>query len=74
MMIKNKIVDTGRRKLGVILGDEVKTGINALLMPGVKVGQNTWIGPGYLAQRDIAANTITTVDEDGNAHKKDSAN
>jgi len=73
MMIKNKIVDTGRRKLGVILGDEVKTGINALLMPGVKVGQNTWIGPGYLAQRDIAANKIITVDEEGNARKKNGA-
>ena len=70
MMVKNKVVDTGRRKLGAILGDEVKTGINALLMPGVKVGQNSWIGPDYMVQRDIEANTIAMVDKKGNTRNK----
>jgi len=73
MVVKNRVVDTGRRKLGVILGDEVKTGINALLMPGVKVGQNSWIGPDYMVQRDIEANTVTMVDKKGNSHKKNGA-
>ncbi len=72
MMVKNKVVDTGRRKLGAILGDEVKTGINALLMPGVKVGQNSWIGPDYMVQRDIAANTIAMVDKKGSTRSKNS--
>lgn len=71
MMIKNKVIDTGRRKLGAILGDEVKTGINAMLMPGVKIGQNTWIGPDYLVQRDLEANTITMVEKKGNTSKKE---
>jgi bifunctional UDP-N-acetylglucosamine pyrophosphorylase/glucosamine-1-phosphate N-acetyltransferase len=73
MMVKNKVVDTGRRKLGAILGDEVKTGINALLMPGVKVGQNSWIGPDYMVQRDIEANTIAMVDKKGNTRNKNGA-
>jgi bifunctional UDP-N-acetylglucosamine pyrophosphorylase/glucosamine-1-phosphate N-acetyltransferase len=58
MAIKGKIVDSGRRKLGVILGDDVKTGIGALFMPGVKVGAKTWIGPNYLVKRDLEANTV----------------
>ena len=57
MIVKDKVVDSGRRKLGAILGDNVKTGINALLMPGVKVGTNSWIGPNFTVHRDLAANT-----------------
>ena len=57
MIVKDKVVDSGRRKLGAILGDNVKTGINALLMPGVKVGTNSWVGPNFTVHRDLAANT-----------------
>jgi bifunctional UDP-N-acetylglucosamine pyrophosphorylase/glucosamine-1-phosphate N-acetyltransferase len=53
MMVKDKIIDTGRRKLGAVLGDGVKTGINALFMPGVKVGNDSWIGPNVLVHRDL---------------------
>ena len=73
MMVKNKVVDTGRRKMGVIFGDEVKTGINASFMPGVKVGQNSWVGANCLVRRDIEANTITLVDTKGNTRKKNGA-
>ena len=61
MAIKGKTVDSGRRKLGVILGDDVKTGIGSLFMPGVKVGVKTWVGPNHLVQRDLAANTLAYV-------------
>jgi bifunctional UDP-N-acetylglucosamine pyrophosphorylase/glucosamine-1-phosphate N-acetyltransferase len=74
MTVKNKVVDTGRRKLGVILGDEVKTGINALLMPGVKVGQNTWIGPDFMVQRDIEADLVVRIDREASKRKKSGAN
>ncbi len=53
MLVKDKVVDTGRRKLGAILGDNVKTGIGALLMPGVKVGCDSWVGPGLIVERDL---------------------
>ena len=33
-MIKNTLTETGRRKLGVIIGDNVHTGINTLIYPG----------------------------------------
>ena len=57
MMVKDEVVDSGRTKLGVILGDRVKTGINSLLMPGVKVGHDSWIGPNVLVYRDVPTNT-----------------
>ncbi len=34
--IKNQKIDSGRRKLGAIIGDSVKTGINSSFSPGVK--------------------------------------
>ncbi len=39
-------VGTGRRKLGAILGDAVKTGINVSINTGTMVGNNAFIGPG----------------------------
>lgn len=43
-------VDSGRRKLGAILGDNVKTGINATLDVGTVVGEDSYIGPGALVR------------------------
>lgn len=39
-------IDTGRRKLGAILGDGVLTGCNSVLHPGTVVGRETQIYPG----------------------------
>jgi bifunctional UDP-N-acetylglucosamine pyrophosphorylase/glucosamine-1-phosphate N-acetyltransferase len=57
MKVKNRIIDTGRRKLGSVLGDNVKTGIGALLMPGVRVGPNSVIGPNTIVLNDVSANS-----------------
>jgi NDP-sugar pyrophosphorylase family protein len=38
-------IATGRRKLGALLGDGVKTGCNSVLHPGVIVGRDTEIYP-----------------------------
>ncbi len=43
--LKGRMVDTGRRKLGVIMGDEVHTGINASILPGSMIGSGVSIGP-----------------------------
>ena len=42
-------IDTGRRKLGAIIGDRVETGINASINVGSMIGNNTLIGPGTTA-------------------------
>jgi len=64
MTIKEKVVDTGRKKLGVIMGDGVKTGINALFMPGVKVGNDSWVGPNVLVQRDLPPKSVILLKQD----------
>jgi bifunctional UDP-N-acetylglucosamine pyrophosphorylase/glucosamine-1-phosphate N-acetyltransferase len=61
MVVKDKVVDSGRAKLGAVLGDNVKVGINALFMPGVKVGCNSWIGPNVVVHRDVAADTVVLL-------------
>ncbi|WP_457613101.1 bifunctional UDP-N-acetylglucosamine diphosphorylase/glucosamine-1-phosphate N-acetyltransferase GlmU [Methanocaldococcus sp.] len=61
--IKGKRVESVR-KLGVIMGDNVKTGIQVSFMPGVKVGCNCWIGASCLIDRDIESDMFV--------YKKDS--
>ncbi|ACX73127.1 Nucleotidyl transferase [Methanocaldococcus vulcanius M7] len=55
--IKGKRVESVR-KLGVIMGDNVKTGIQVSFMPGVKVGSNCWIGASCLIDRDIESDVF----------------
>jgi bifunctional UDP-N-acetylglucosamine pyrophosphorylase/glucosamine-1-phosphate N-acetyltransferase len=50
VVLKGEYVDTGRRKLGVIMGDNVKTGINASIDVGTIIGEDSFIGPGTVAQ------------------------
>ena len=57
-VVKGEIVDTGRRKLGVIMGDNVKTGINSTINMGTIIGENTFIGPGAIVKGTIAPNSI----------------
>ena len=52
MTIKGERVDTGRRKLGVVLGDRAKTGINTSLNAGVKLGTEATTDPGETVLRD----------------------
>ncbi len=47
-------VDTGLRKLGVIMGDDVKVGINASIDAGTVIGEGTFIGPGASVRGNIA--------------------
>ena len=61
--IKGEKTDTGRRKLGAILGDSVKTGINSSFSPGVKVGINSSIGPDVLIHKDVKSNKIILVEQ-----------
>ncbi len=62
--IKGKREDSGRRKLGVIMADNVKTGINVSLMPGVSLGPNSAVGPEVLVSTDIPPNTFIFKKQD----------
>lgn len=54
--IKDKRIDSGKRKFGAIVGDNVKTGINVSIYPGVKIGSNCWIDAEALVREDIQSN------------------
>jgi bifunctional UDP-N-acetylglucosamine pyrophosphorylase/glucosamine-1-phosphate N-acetyltransferase len=70
MTIKGKVVDTGRRKLGAILGDNVKTGIKSSFMPGVKIGANTWVGANLMVERDLPADSIVLLKQSSEVKPK----
>lgn len=56
VLIKGRRIDTGLRKLGAIIGDDVKTGINASIDSGTIIGEGAFVGPGAYAQGFISAN------------------
>lgn len=51
-LVNGKSMDTGRRKLGVIVGEEVHTGINTTLYPGRKLWPHTSTLPGEIVKTD----------------------
>tara|TARA_Y100000588_G_scaffold379612_1_gene462075 strand:+ start:678 stop:1334 length:657 start_codon:yes stop_codon:yes gene_type:complete len=52
-MVEGKAVTTSRRKLGVIIGDAVHTGIHTSFYPGRKMAAGTSTLPGEIVQKDI---------------------
>ena len=54
-VVKGKIVDTGRRKLGTIIADDVHTGINTTIYPGRKIWPGVSTLPGEIIDKDKKA-------------------
>jgi bifunctional UDP-N-acetylglucosamine pyrophosphorylase/glucosamine-1-phosphate N-acetyltransferase len=52
LTVKGERISTGRRKLGVIVGDGAKTGINVSLNTGVVLSEGARVGPGEVVTRD----------------------
>ena len=57
MYVKGESVDTGRRKFGVVCGDNAKTGINTSLNPGIKLPTNHRTRPGTVVDEDPGDST-----------------
>lgn len=53
VVLNGEKIDTKRRKLGVIIGDNVQTGINSMMNVGTCVGNNVFIGLGVTAAGEI---------------------
>jgi len=51
---EKNIGDSKRNKLGPILGDDIRVGVNTSIMPGIKIGSNTMITSGLVIAQDIA--------------------
>ncbi len=52
-VVNGVLVNSGRRKLGAIIGDYVHTGINTSIYPGRKLWPHTFTRPGEIVDRDI---------------------
>lgn len=57
VILNGKKIGTNRRKLGVIMGDNVQTGINAMINVGTLIGNDVFIGPGALVNGEIRPGT-----------------
>ncbi len=56
--IKGKLVDSGRRKFGCVIGENTKIGLNVMINAGRIIGCNCKIGPGVIIYRDVESNTF----------------
>lgn len=60
--IKNRetgeVIETGLKKIGVMLGDYVEVGCNSVLNPGTVIGRNTNIYPTSCVRGEIKENSI----------------
>jgi bifunctional UDP-N-acetylglucosamine pyrophosphorylase/glucosamine-1-phosphate N-acetyltransferase len=51
--IGDVVVDTKRKKLGAIIGDNTKMGVLSSVMPGKSIGDNCWIGANVMVNENI---------------------
>jgi bifunctional UDP-N-acetylglucosamine pyrophosphorylase/glucosamine-1-phosphate N-acetyltransferase len=58
VILNGKKINTQRRKLGAIIGDNVQTGINATLNVGTIIGNNCFIGQGASIKGELLPNSI----------------
>lgn len=62
--VKGKRVSSGRRKLGAIIGDNVKTGIGTSISPGVVLHQGARTGIGVIVDKDIEPFNLVIAKQD----------
>jgi UDP-N-acetylglucosamine diphosphorylase/glucosamine-1-phosphate N-acetyltransferase len=55
--LNGKKIDSKRRKLGMVIGDNVQIGINSIINVGSMIGNNVLIGPGAMAKGEIKPDT-----------------
>jgi UDP-N-acetylglucosamine diphosphorylase/glucosamine-1-phosphate N-acetyltransferase len=63
MRIKGRVQDTRRKKMGAMIGDEIQTGINVSILPGVRIGSRSWVGPGTVVREDVPSGQFLRVKE-----------
>lgn len=52
-VVKGNRKTTTKNKLGAVIGKNVRIGVNASVMPGVKIGQDSFVGSGVVLDRDL---------------------
>ncbi len=57
-------ISSGLDHLGVIMGENCRTGSNVTLMPGVRIGPNSVVGPGVVLRQDLEPNKLVYVKQE----------
>lgn len=57
-VVKGKLIDTGAKYFGCIIGRETEIGIHTSIMPGVKIGSHCFIWPKSLVLRDVPDKSV----------------
>jgi UDP-N-acetylglucosamine diphosphorylase / glucose-1-phosphate thymidylyltransferase / UDP-N-acetylgalactosamine diphosphorylase / glucosamine-1-phosphate N-acetyltransferase / galactosamine-1-phosphate N-acetyltransferase len=60
-IVNGERVATGRNKLGALIGRDVRIGVNASVMPGIKIGRGSFVGSGVTLDKDIPEETYCIV-------------
>ena len=69
LRLDEKEIVPGRIKLGAIVGVNSRVGINASLMPGVKIGSNSFVGPGLILNGELADDQFCYQEQEVNKKK-----
>jgi phosphomannomutase/phosphoglucomutase len=64
MNVKNFRMNTWKNKLGAVIGRNVRIGINASIMPGVKIGENSFVGSHVNLDKDLAPGAYCYVKQE----------
>ncbi|MFC1646837.1 sugar phosphate nucleotidyltransferase [Patescibacteria group bacterium] len=59
--VKNTKQFTEYKKLGSCIGSSVRIGVNASVMPGIKIGANSFISAGVCLSKDVSEGSFVTV-------------
>ncbi len=57
-IMKGDRMNTKRNKLGVIIGRDVRIGVNTSIMPGIKIGAHSFVGAGIVVDKDIPGDSF----------------
>jgi len=60
--VSGSLIDTGYDKLGAIIGRGCRIGVNSSLMPGVRVGPDSFVGPQVCLRQDLGANKMALLE------------
>lgn len=60
--VGDDLVDTGLDKLGAIVGSNCRTGINASVLPGIRIGPDSLVGPHVCLTRDLEASRFAVAE------------
>jgi len=69
--VNDIVIDTRRKKMGAIIGDDVKMGILSSVMPGKMIGDHCWIGPNVMVVENVPSRTHLQIRQDLQMSKLD---